>query len=78
MARQVASPARTLSAPRVEWAKYTNGKWWELKNGEDFHQSARSAGRAARQWASNHGYRCSAVTTEAGDLQVQFRKVKIT
>ena len=77
MAKQVAKPARTLSAPRIDWSRYANGKWWELEKDKDFQQSARSAGRAARQWASNHGYQCSAITAESGNLQVQFRKVKI-
>lgn len=77
MAKQVAAPDRALSAPRINWSKYANGKWWELECGIDFHQSAKCAGRAARQWASNHGFRCSAMTLPTGNLQVQFTKVVI-
>jgi hypothetical protein len=65
------------ATPRVNWEQWANGSWWELEAGKDFRQDATRAGRAARQWASNHGFHCSAKCTETGNLRIQFRKVQV-
>lgn len=67
-------------APRIGWDELArkDGRWWLLVAGEDFEQAPLKAARAARQWASNNGFRCSAVQTEDGNLNVKFEKVVIS
>jgi hypothetical protein len=75
MAERTRGPASQL-APAVPWADYADGEWWVLTRGEDFTQDALLAARAARQWASKNGYRCSAYRGVAG-ISVRFTKVVI-
>lgn len=65
------------TSPRIDWGQWANGSWWELEAGKDFSQDAVRAGRAARQWASNHGFHCSAKVTAEGNLRVKFEKVQL-
>lgn len=75
MAKQTAAP-ESPRAPYVGWARFTDGEWWELTQGQDFAQEAGKATRAARQWASVNGYRCQAHTIDDGRaIKVRFEKV---
>jgi hypothetical protein len=75
VAKRTTAPPNRL-APPVPWSRYANGAWWRLEPGEDFHQPARLAARAARQWALKNGMRCSAYRLDDGAIQVQFTKVE--
>lgn len=81
MAHVIKSPDQTPVSRQVPWGEYANGRWWNLVAGEDFGQESRKAARAARQWASNHGYRCRVVFVDKGpnkgDIQIRFEKVEL-
>lgn len=77
MARRVHVVEDQAGSPKIGWDQWTDGGWWELDAGVDFHQAPRLAGRAARQWASNHGFHCSARQLDNGNIQVKFTKVDI-
>lgn len=75
MARLIKDPV-SPQTPKVDWAKYAkrSGRWWLLEAGSDFYQDAHRASRAARQWASNHGFHCSANFPGNGNLQIRFER----
>lgn len=77
VARVVEVPDGRLTTPVVPWSQYADGRVWELTQGEDFHQRPERANRAARQWASNHGYHCQAHKEGPNKIRVKFTKVVI-
>lgn len=71
-------PKGRLTTPTVDWGSFADGQIWELVQGEDFHQEPARANRAARQWASHHGYRCQAHKEGTNKIRVRFDKVVIS
>lgn len=74
MAKHTQPPTGRPSA-KVDWSRFTDGQWWALEKDSDFRQDPTRASRAARQWASVNGYRCSAIVDGDTGIKVQFEKV---
>jgi hypothetical protein len=77
VARVVEVPDGRLTTPVIDWSQFADGQVWELVKGEDFQQEPARANRAARQWASNHGYHCQAHKEGPEKIRVKFTKVVI-
>lgn len=77
MARPIPEPPYATSAPqgrapRVDWMRYTDGRWWELIPEEDFEQEPRTAAQAFRAWCSRNGHRAVTVVDDVtGNLYVR-------
>ena len=61
MAKQIPDimvPEIVKAAPRTDynWEQYTDGKWWQLKKGEDYTVLTASARLAAIKWGEREGY----------------------
>ncbi len=59
MARVTTAPGNQLPAV-THWGEFADGRWWELKQGEDYDRPVKAVISAARQWAFVNGFSCSA------------------
>lgn len=62
------------SSRRVPWAKFADGRVWELRRLADFDQNAELARRAAIAWATRNGWRVHTSVRDPDTLRVQFQK----
>lgn len=42
---------RTDRGKQVDWSPFANGRWWQIRRGDDHDQTPRKALQAARMWA---------------------------
>ena len=69
MAKQIPDimvPDIVKAAPRTDynWEQYADGKWWQLKKGEDYTVMTASARTAVTKWGEREG-----LTVETANLK---------
>jgi hypothetical protein len=59
---------------RVPWELFSDGRVWELLEGQDFDQDAEHARRAVMAWAYRRGVKVRTSVPSPDRLRVQFQK----
>lgn len=68
---QHADPTRVTTKrrgrrPRYDWQSWTDGKWWQLRLGTDYHVGTESFRSTAANYGIRHGLQLNSHATEDG------------
>lgn len=52
--------------PRYDWASWTDGEWWRLRQGVDYHVGTESFRSTAATHGNRHGLKLTSQATDDG------------